>query len=166
MIERILYRLDLLTRRERLLLLALIWIALPLATGMGVILPLTEARQTSVTKAAEAQALHRWVIAQAADIPPGAVQSQPETDENTGPIGISRIEQTLKSAGLRQRIVRLANRPANGVEIGFDPVSFEQLITWLESVSGNWGYLIQEFRIEQADAPGDVTANLVLEARQ
>ncbi len=163
---RILYRLDLLSRRERLLLLALVWMALPLALAIGVILPVTEARRAAVAQVAQAEALHRWVVSQAEALPPDAVRTQSAMDENTGPIGISRIEQTLISAGLRQRIARLANRPDNGVEIGFDPVAFGQLTGWLDTVMGSWGYSISEFRVERSDAQGLVTAGIVLEARR
>ena len=170
MIERIFHRLDLLTRRERLLLLMLVWIALPLAVVFAVILPLNEARRVSVARAAEAGALHRWVIAQAGSLPAGALDAPTDpggnsVDENNGPIGISRLEQTLKSAGLRQHVARLANRAGNGVEIDFDPVPFDQLTGWLEVVMGSWGYSITGFRFEKTEFPGLVTAGFVLEPR-
>jgi type II secretory pathway component PulM len=168
MTEALLYRLSQLTGRERALLAVLLVVCLPLAAVFGVIVPLQEARSAAQAEVADARALRAWVESQAAALPPEAFRQAPQDagTAGTGPIGISGIEQTLVAAGLRPAIDRLANRRGGGIEIAFQPVRFDAFTAWLDAASRGWGYDIAALRVERADTPGHVTAELVLEARR
>ena len=161
--DRLLHRLLHLTGRERLLLAALGRICLPLGIAVGVILPLGEALVRAEREVAEARELLAWVEAEARRLPPTARGAAPV--DATTPSGLAGIEQGLMAADLRQNIVELANRRAGEIEIVFAPTAFAALASWMESVERDAGYTISSLRIEAADRPGEVTAQVTLAPR-
>ncbi len=157
------YRLAQLTGRERLLLLMLVAVILPVAVGFMVIAPVLQARTDAALAAQEADALRDWVAARVTDLPPeGLSSAAPTTGTDSAPIGLSGLERSLVDAGLRDRVAQLANMAGGGVDLQFDAVAFDALIGWLADTTPGWGYQIAAFRIERAD-PGRAEAGFTLE---
>lgn len=160
--DRLLHRLLQLTRRERLLLAALGLVCLPLGVVFGLVLPLTEALQRAEREVAEARTLLDWVQAEARRLPPEALAAEAPA---SAPVGLGGLERGLVAAGLRDRIAELANRGAGEIEVGFAPLPFTELAAWLETVEREGGYRIAALRLEAAERPGEVTAELTLAPR-
>ena len=161
--DRLLHRLLHLTQRERLLLGALALVCLPLGVTFGLVLPLNEALTRAEREVVAARELLDWVQAEALRLPPEAQTVEPAGDGT--PIGLSGLERSLVEAGLRDRIVELANRGAGEIEVGFTPLPFTALAAWLETVEREGGYDIAALRIEAAERSGEVTAQLTLAPR-
>lgn len=159
MIEALAHRLSGLTGRERLLLLLMALVALPLAILQFVLLPLHDARRAAEARLTEATALHQWVQAQVAALPVGGSSAPAEPNP---PLGLAGIEQTLRAAGLRERLERFGNGQGENVVLTFTAVPFAELVAWLDSVTPHWGYRIAALRIDRAETPGTVTASLEL----
>lgn len=153
---------DLLLRlapRERWLLALLVVVALPVAVGIGWLLPLAERRAAAEAALQEARAVTGWVSARAAD---QALLAPVQRSGPTDPIGLSGLEQSLISARLRPLLSELANRTGGGVALRFDKVPFGDLVRWLSASDPGWGYDIADFRILRSDDPGVVSAELRL----
>jgi len=160
------YSLARLTARERILLLTLIAVAVPLAVAFLAVAPMLAARDAARTSLAEAEALRDWVADRVVALPPGGL-SAPATEvtASVAPIGLSGLEQSLFAADLRDRVAQLSNRSGGGVDLEFDAVEFDTLIGWLSDTVPGWGYDIAAFRIERAD-PGLAVAGFTLEPAQ
>ncbi|MEP3056368.1 type II secretion system protein GspM [Ascidiaceihabitans sp.] len=156
MIEFLLKR----THSERRLLAVLGLVVVPLAIAFGVLLPLHDAKKAAKEAEARTAALHIWVATRAVD----AAALGPVTDTTTpkAPIGSSGIEERLIDAGLRPFISDLGVRDEGVIELRFDTVTFTQLANWLSDNETDWGYDLTSFRFEALDAPGKVSASLVL----
>lgn len=161
--EWLAYRLTDLSARERVLVLALVAMAIPLAVAFLGVLPALEARSAARTAAAEAAALRDWVAAQVTDLPPEGLAA-PAKAAAPAPIGLSGLEQSLLQAGLRDSVTQLANRPDGGVDLEFAAVDFARLMGWLHDTAPGWGYRVAAFRFER-DAPGLATAAFTLAAQ-
>lgn len=162
--DRLAYALTQRAPRERLLLLLLCVLGVPLALYFLAAEPLLNARAAATSAAAEASAMRDWVARQVAalpaDTPDAAVAEAPGA-----PIGLSGLESSLIEAGLRDRVAQLSNAQGGAVDLEFDAVPFEALIAWLHDISGisgGWGYDVAGFRIVRG-APGLVTAGFTLE---
>ncbi len=152
-----------LSQRERWLLAGLFGLALPVAVVFFWVIPLLDARTKAAAELQEALKLRQWVGARAVDMAAlDAPATAQEPERNRVPIGLSGIEESLKAAGLRDAVSRLANREAQGIELRFDRVGFRQLTDWLEATQPRWGYVLQGFRFERSDTPGMVSAEFLL----
>ena len=157
---------DLLARlapRERLLIAVLVFAVLPLALWFAVLAPLQERRAAAVTELQEAQALHGWVSARAAEMTALAAN---ETTGPRTPIGLSALEQSLVAADLRGDVSALANSGDGGIELRFDAVAFDALMGWLSLQDPAWGYDIVTLRLLRDDAPGIAAADLLLQPQE
>ncbi|MBE1291294.1 MAG: hypothetical protein GJ677_02275 [Rhodobacteraceae bacterium] len=152
---------DLLLRlapRERRLLALLVLVILPVGIW-GLWLQPLQSKQAAVQAAeAEARALRSWVAEQASAqraFPSGvsAVERVPQP-----PIGLSGVEQSLVSAGLREAVSDLGTGANGAVELRFGTVEFTRLMGWLSAAERDWGYQIDSFRIEAHMAEGLVSA--------
>lgn len=155
MIEFLLRR----TRSERRLIGVLVLIVLPLAVVFGVLLPLRDANLAAKDAALRAQALHVWVagrVVETAALAPSA-DTAPKA-----PVGSVGIEERLIASGLRPFISDLGVRDDGVIELRFDVVTFTQLTNWLSDNETDWGYDLTSFRFEALDAPGKVSASLIL----
>lgn len=161
---RLIYALAQLSERERLLLLILSVVVIPLAVVFLAIMPLMQARDAAETAAFEARGLRNWVADQVRVLPAqgDATESQPLA--STDPIGISGIEGSLVRVDLRPHVSALANRE-NGVDVALEEAPFDNLGNWLMAMTPVWGYSIAAFRIE-ATSPGLVNASFELRALQ
>jgi len=164
MIERFITLLLGFSPRERWLLAGLFGLALPVAVVFLWIAPLIQARQSAAQELQTSDDLRRWVAARAvenATLLRAGNQGQ-DQPQDSAPIGISGIEQSLKSAGLRQAVTRLANREGDAIELRFDLVDFRQLTDWLTATRPDWGYELRGFRFERAERAGLVSAEFLL----
>lgn len=159
--DRLAYALAQRAPRERLLLLLLCVLGLPLALYFLAAEPLLNTRAASMRAAAEASAMRDWVARQVAALPADAPDAA-EADSSGAPIGLSGLESSLVEAGLRDRVTQLSNAQGGAVDLEFDAVPFEALIAWLHDMSGGWGYDVAGFRIVRG-AQGLVTAGFTLE---
>ena len=159
--DRLSYRLSQLSDRERILLALLAAVIVPLAVLFLVAMPLLGARAEARADVAEAEAMRDWVAARVTDLPPSGL-SGPGLPDTAPPMGLSALEQSLVAAGLRDSVTELANRDGGGIELGFGPVPFTDLIAWLANVAPGWGYDVAAFRLER-DTPGLARAAFSLE---
>ena len=151
--------------RERWLLAALFGLALPVAVGFLWVAPLLDTRQAASRDLSAAQNLRLWVDARAVENAALLRATAAQTDDpvqNQPPIGISGIEESLKMAGLREAVTRLANRDGDAIELRFDMVDFAQLTDWLMQAQPTWGYELRAFRFERGQRPGLVAAEFLL----
>ncbi|WP_299693812.1 type II secretion system protein GspM [uncultured Tateyamaria sp.] len=147
------------TGRERMLLAALVVLGLPALIYVAVLEPAWSARADALRARDEALALNAWVAARAAEAPaltPQVVRTAP------APIGSTGIEETLIAAQLRGDVSDLGLRENGVIELRFDSVTFTRLANWLSEEAPHWGYALGTFRILATDAPGKVSATLVL----
>lgn len=149
--------------RERLLLAVSVLLALPLALGFGWLLPLHEARQEAEAALEEARALNLWVRERQGEIMVLAAVAPDGPDGRGGPVGASALEQSLRTARLRDWLSALETGGEGGIELSFDTVEFAPLMAWIETQeTAGWGYRIDALRLERTERPAMVSARLVL----
>lgn len=162
MMERLVDYLLLRSRREKVLLAVLTLLVAPLAVYLLVVQPLQANRADSVVAVSEAAALNTWVKARVVDY--GALTPATATlDGAVAAIGASGIEQSLRTAGLRDRIDRLAARSGGEIALGFDAVPFSELAAWMSDTLQQAGYVIASFRMTRGEDAGIVAADIVLQ---
>lgn len=153
---------DLLVRlapRERVLLGLLCLVILPGALWITVLEPLATRRAQAQTTLGETRALQGWVQSRSAEM--GAL-AQADNAGPRAPLGLSGLEQSLISGGLRTAVTGLANGTDGGIDLRFDLVEFAALMAWLDAQDPGWGYDIASFRIGQTEEPGIVSAQVQL----
>lgn len=153
-----------LSRRERLLVAFLVFLAVPLALWQGVALPLQTRQEAARAAVAEAEALRSWLSerqAELAQLPaPGPATSDSPTRP---PAGMGALEAGLTNAGLRQALVTQTNPSGTSVSLRFEGVAFAQLMPWLDGLERRLGYRLDSLRLTRTDAPDLVDAELQLE---
>ena len=152
--------------RERMLVAVLLGGIAPLAIAFGVLLPLHEMRNAAEARLSEAQTLNMWIAdraSEAAALTPGTTTS---ADGQYAPIGLSAIEQSLMSAGLRPAVSRLEASASGGIVMEFAPVAFVNVMQWLDARDPDWGYVITSARIEQGGGPSLVNVAITLAPNQ
>lgn len=164
--ERLVSFIIALSQRERWLIAGLFGFALPLAAVFFWILPLAEARTNAKSLLGQASALQQWV--QTKTVENAVLAAQQPQGKSTGKaiLGISGIEESLKQAGLRDAVDRLAARDAGAIELRFKDVEFDKLTDWLTEIEPVWGYAINTFRFERTDRLGLVSAEFLLAVGQ
>ena len=164
--ERLIALLSGLSPRERWLLAGLFGLIVPLAVVFLWVLPLSATRLEAKAQLDEANSLRNWVAARSAENT-ALRASQPELEStNVVAIGISGIEESLKQAGLRDAVTRLAGRDKGAIELRFDAADFRGLTEWLSITEPSWGYKIESFRFERTDRAGLVAAEFLLAVSQ
>ncbi len=151
-----------LSRRERLALLALLVIALPLLLVQAVALPILERKSAARAALAEARMTELWVAEQALAHARLARDAGTSQARATTAIGISGIEAGLRAAGLREAVTELANSGDGGITLRFDAVRFTVLAEWLMAQSPVWGYDLAGFAFERGAREDVVAADLRL----
>jgi general secretion pathway protein M len=149
--------------RERLLLAALVLVALPVAAVFLGAQPLMDQRNTARAALAEAEAERGWYVARQAEIAALPVNGETRVDRPAAPVGLGGIEARLIEAGLRHAVSQLANAQGNSVVLEFESVGFEMLMRWLDGVETNAGYRVSALQILRGDGEGQVEAELRLE---
>jgi type II secretory pathway component PulM len=150
------------SRRERLALLALLVIGLPLFLLQSVALPMLERQSAARAALAEARMTELWVAEQALAHARLARDAGTSRARATTAIGISGIEAGLRAAGLREVVSELANTADGGITLRFDAVRFTALAEWLSGQSGVWGYDLAGFAFERGAREDVVAADLRL----
>lgn len=148
------------TPRERVLLMLLGAGILPVLLAFSVLLPLSEHRRAAEVGLEDAQALNLWVANRASE---AASFTGTSPRENTAPMGLSNLEQSLRNANLRAAVSRLEARNNGGIAMEFEAVDFIKLMEWLDAQTPVWGYVITSVRIEPTNAPARVRAAFLLD---
>lgn len=151
-----------LSRRERLLLAFLAFLALPVALVQGVALPLLARQEAARAAVAEAEALRGWVSERQAELALLPVPDAAATG-TAAPAGLGALEAGLIDAGLRQSLVTLTNPSGTSVSLRFDGVGFARLMPWLDGLERRMGYRLASLRLTRTDAPDLVDAEIQLE---
>lgn len=160
---RTIYALAQLSERERLLLLVLGVIVIPLAVVFLAVMPLLEARNSARAEADRAHALLEWVSEQVRAMPADGAEAAAPLGTGAEPIGISGIEESLVRVDLRPHVSQLSNRAEGGVDLTLEGAPFGLLGDWLLAMVPVWGYELAAFRLETV-SPGIVNASFELEA--
>jgi type II secretory pathway component PulM len=154
-----------LSRRERLLVLLMVLLAVPAALWLAVAEPLLASRDAARTAVAEAEDLRAWVVARRAEL--AALPNPEANDSATAPVGLAGIEARLQSAGLTPAgtggAVQLGDAGQDGVSLRFERVDFALLMDWLTGVEAEAGYRVATLTLAAGDIPGQVGADLRLE---
>lgn len=154
-----------LSKRERVLLGFMVGVALPAGIGFGVLLPLHENRLAAEAGLTETAALQLWVMDRAAEA--RKLTAAPSRDvQSYAPIGLSGLEEGLKTAKLRSALTELGTETGGIVLLRFDDVDFVRLATWLTSSHPDWGYQITSYRFETINKPSRVSARIELQATE
>ncbi|SLN47713.1 General secretion pathway, M protein [Roseovarius litorisediminis] len=160
--DRVIQYLAGLSQRERWLMLLLVFAVLPVGLFYGVVLPLSDARDAARREVADAQAVEAWVGDQAAVFMAMKGATGQKATTQGAPVGISGIEESLVSAGLRKDVAQLANNAAGGITLRFETVRFTAISEWLTASAGVWGYDLTSFTFERGKEPDVVAAELNL----
>jgi len=149
-----------LSRRERLLVAALVFAVLPLGIFLTVLVPLHDHRLQAQATEAEAQALLVWVADQTVE---KINLQQPDLSAvPASAIGLSGLESGLRAAGLGSSLGELRSGTGGTVEMRFERADFARLANWLSTTHPDWGYRFKGFRFEATDAPNQVNVWLTL----
>ncbi len=160
---RMVYALAQLSGRERVLLLLLGAVVIPVAVAFLAVMPLLQTRDGAARAADEARAVLGWVSQQVRIMPAEGAQALEPPGAGGEPIGLTGIEDSLVRIGLRDFVSQLSNRSGGGVDLTLEAAPFERLGDWLQAMVPLWGYELEAFRIEAA-SPGLVNASFVLGA--
>lgn len=152
-----------LSRRELRLIGVLAGAVVPLAVIFLLLAPMVQSQREAARELESRRAQLEWIETQARLHPP-----VPEREGAPAPSGggLSGLEESLVSAGLRRQVSALTNRRDGAVELRFDEVAYGALMPWLAQLARDVGYAPATFTIEAAPTPGMVSAMLVLEAPQ
>lgn len=150
--------------RERRLLALLALVAVPLAFGFLLALPLLEARRNARAGLDAALTTRSWYLDRQAEIAALPVPGEPvaANADTTAPIGLGGIEDLLIDAGLRDAVTLLANAPGGGVTLALGPVPFGPLMGWIDTLAPEAGYGLRALRVTRA-ATGQARAEMQLE---
>lgn len=159
MTSRLVFFLLGLSARERLLLALLVLVALPLGLWLGLVQPMSRARDAARADLAEALELRHWLRERTQE---AGRLAQAGQGGRTPPIGIVGLEQSLIGAGLRDRLTELTRRGGDAIEMRFDAVPFVALGDWITGASLDWGYEITALRIRRGTEAGLVAAQFTL----
>jgi len=150
------------SRRERWLLVVLVFGALPLALWQGLAVPLIERQAQARAALAETRAIEAWLAEQAVEHARLMRAARRGETRVAAPVGMSGLESALREAGLRAEVTELANTADGGITLRFDAVRFSRLAAWLSSQSGQWGYDLDAFTFERGAREDVVAADLRL----
>lgn len=168
MTHRLAQALARLTRRERLLIAALVFVVLPAGLVFGLALPLQERRAAAQAELEAALAQRAWLDArraEAAALPAADAGEAAAARDAAEPIGLSGLEASLNDAGLRDAVDRISGTGGDGVTLGFAAVRFTDLMPWLDTVEAEAVYTLDTLRLARGDDPATVSAEIVLEPR-
>lgn len=150
-----------LSRRERLLLGLLAFLALPLALVQGIALPLLARQEAARATLSDAEALHAWVVERQIEL--ALLPAPAHENAARAPVGLSMIEASLIDAGLRQALVTLAIPSGTSISLRFDGADYAALMGWLDGLERAAGYQLASLRLARADTDGLVDAEIRLE---
>jgi type II secretory pathway component PulM len=148
-----------LSPRERWLIAVLLFVVLPLTILLAIIQPLTERRTALAAELEDARALRVWVSDRSAEA--SALRAL-DTSAAAAPIGLAALERGLVDADLRKAVSDLSNRAEGGIALRLDRVLFVDFMGWLSTAERNWGYAINQMRVEDDPEPGFVSVELQL----
>lgn len=154
-----------LSDRERRLLGLLALVVVPVAVVFLAVMPMLGAKDRAVQSVKQAEVSRDWVADQVRSFPANAEEMSGGDGAPAVALSLSEIEESLVSAGLRDAVRQLSDRPEGGIDLGFDAVPFGVMGDWLTGIAPVWGYDVQAFRIEAA-TPGLVNASFELVVAQ
>lgn len=73
---------------------------------------------------------------------------------------LSSVSRSAQSVGINPS--RLQPEGSEAVSVWFDAVAFTKLMLWLERLESNQGIVVRQITIDRREAPGQVSARLVL----
>lgn len=82
------------------------------------------------------------------------------SNRSSGPNLISTVSGSARAVGVSPS--RMQPEGADAVSVWFEAVPFTQLMLWLERLDKESGVAVRQISIENQDAPGQVSARLVL----
>lgn len=148
-------RYDTLEVREQQALKALSAFFAVLFLYFGVLIPASEFRDDRLSDYERFQSLVLYMRSTEGE----ARASQGDAPRVTGQNLMSDVSNSTRRFGIEPRI--LQPEGDNAVSVWFDGVSFAVLMDWLTSVNQQ-GVTVRQISIDRQDAPGTVSARLVL----
>ena len=148
--------------RETLLVVVAFAIGAASLLYLGVVEPLSAARQATVARLADRNELLEWMSAQAVES--RALREAIDdrgTGTATGAAGIADIESSLGAHDLSSALTQLTPRPGGRFEARFEGVPYGSLMDWLTESRRRSGVSVTDIVIEATDRPDRVDAELM-----
>ena len=121
--------------------------------------PLQKRQQSSRTQVEQLRTDLTWMQATAARWPSTQAADSPATGESLASI----IEQSVRRAGLTNRVKRIEARSRGDVQIVFEAVSFDDMLRWLSTLAQQNGVSVAQASVDATPQSGLVNARLVLQ---
>ncbi|MGV6848429.1 MAG: type II secretion system protein GspM [Marinibacterium sp.] len=152
-----------LSSRERLLLILLGLVAVPVALVFAVALPLIEHRDRARAALTDSRALLTWVAARDSQWQAQTANRATSAAAPLAAASLADLEAALLEAGLSRSVDTLENGHGDAVSIVLGSAQFVAVGAFLEQTETALGYDIARLRITAADTPGQVDVVLDLE---
>jgi type II secretory pathway component PulM len=148
--------------RERVLLAACGLSVLLAAYFLAVLEPL-QARSARLAKSLDAELeLRLWLEQQRPRVGAGA----PVTARERLPDGASllaAINTSAAASGIAGQLTRVTPTTARGASLDFEAVPYAEFMRWLLAIDARHGARVERISLQQAEAPGTVDVDLVVE---
>ena len=155
-----------LSARERILLVCFAGFLLPVAVFWGVALPLVERREAARDAVMVAHAEQEWLYQMRAERERFVAGAERPSASAIEPIRPSGIEASLIEAGLREAVAAFGTPADDVIALRFQTIGFVQLMSWLQVTEQESGYRLVRLQLTRGEQPGNVVAEVQLEARR
>jgi len=152
-----------LAERERRILLWGGGVSAVLLLVFGMWLPLEEAIKREKARYQGLQTSLAEMRRQAAEVARLRQQGVGQSRSSSGQSLIAILEQQVTAAGLKNHLKRMQPDGDRRLQLQFQAVSFDALVTLLQRLANRHGLVIASFTITPVDKPGRVDARLVIE---
>lgn len=122
--------------------------------------PLAASRDALAASAAQAEADLAWMRGVAPELSQRRASGAMTGLDRAGRSLLALADGTARDAGLGGSLVRVEPAGTGRVNLWFERVPFDALVTWLESLSRRYGVTIDELQVERAVDTGTVDARI------
>ena len=77
---------------------------------------------------------------------------------------LSTIDRSARKSGLASVMKRVQPEGESGVRVWFENASFDELIKWLATIESEYGLIVNEINVEQAESTGLVNVRVFLDS--
>src|SRR3990167_3045595 len=77
---------------------------------------------------------------------------------------LSAMQNEISQSPFARQVTTLHQAENNSVQLNLQKISFDQLITWLTTLSKQYGFIVSQITITPIKKPGEVHANMVIKS--